>query len=331
MAPNPESAADALDVEVHIEPDDLRAALERDVRSGLTAAHKFLPPVWFYDDEGSRLFDEITRLPEYYPTRAEAEILQRRASEIAEVARPDTLVELGSGTSEKTRVLLDALVAQGSLRTFVPFDVSEQIMVEASESISTQWPSIEVRPIAGDFHRHLGEIPQGGRRLIAFLGGTIGNLMPEERRRFLSGLAATCGPDDRLLLGTDLVKDPARLVAAYDDSQGVTSAFNLNVLKVLNHELDGDFDLDHFEHRAVWNDEDQWIEMRLRSKRDQRVYLKAIDLDLSFAEGEEIRTEISSKFTPDRVRRDLLAGGFRSERAWTDQAGDFMLTLARRS
>jgi L-histidine N-alpha-methyltransferase len=316
-------------VEVHVGPDDVRAALERDVRAGLTAESKWLPPVWFYDEEGSRLFDEITRLPEYYPTRAEREILQGHAAAIARQARPDTLVELGSGTSEKTRILLDALVAEGSLQRFVPFDVSEQILVEAAAAIAQERPTLTVHAIAGDFHRHLGRIPQGGRRLVAFLGGTIGNLMPDERARFLGQLSSTFGPDDRLLLGTDLVKSRDRLVAAYDDSQGVTAAFNRNVLKVLNNELGGDFDPQRFRHRAVWNEVDEWIEMRLQSTVDQSVYLKALDLDLHFGAGEELRTEISAKFTRERLAGDLGRGGFVSEMAWTDAAGDFLLTLAR--
>lgn len=318
-----------ISTEVHIGPDDLRRALEHDVRVGLTAEKKWLPPMWFYDDEGSRLFDEITRLPEYYPTRAEAEILTDHADAIAERSRPDTLVELGSGTSDKTRILLEALRREGSITRFVPFDVSEQIMVEAAESISAQWPGLEVHAITGDFHRHLDRIPRGGRRLIAFLGGTIGNLMPDERARFLASVANTCGSEDRLLLGTDLVKSKDRLIAAYDDAQGVTAAFNLNVLNVLNSELGGDFDPTQFEHRAVWDPDHEWIEMRLRSRKDQEVFLKAVDLDLHFDEGEEIRTEISSKFTRQRLEADLTRGGFESEMAWTDNAGDFLLTLAR--
>lgn len=324
--PQPEQP---LAVEVYVGADDLRRELERDVRRGLTAESKWLPPVWFYDEEGSRLFDEITRLPEYYPTRAEREILQAHAVDIAHHAAPDTLVELGSGTSEKTRILLDALVDQGSLRRFIPFDVSEQVLVEAAAAISAERPQVTVHAIAGDFHRHLDRIPRGGRRLVAFLGGTIGNLMPDERARFLAGLAATFGPDDRLLLGTDLVKSRERLLAAYDDSQGVTAAFNRNVLKVLNNELGGDFDPQLFQHRAVWDETNEWIEMRLRSTIEQRVFLKELDLDLHFAAGEELRTEISAKFTSERLRVDLARGGFVSEMAWTDADCDFLLTLAR--
>lgn len=316
------------EVEVHLGADEARSAMERDARTGLTSSPKWLPPVWFYDDEGSRLFDEITRVAEYYPTRAESEILSAQADSIARLSAPDTLVELGSGTSEKTRILLDALMAQGTLRKFVPFDVSEQTLIEAAHSIAEERPGLEVQAIAGDFHHHLQHIPQDGRRLIAFLGGTIGNFMPDERAKFLKELAATCGPDDRLLLGTDLVKDPDRLVAAYDDSRGVTAAFNLNVLNVLNRELGGDFDLDRFHHRAVWDADNEWIEMRLVSLADQKVFLKDLDLDLRFSEGEELRTEISSKFTPRRLEQALQDGGFSLVESWTDSAGDFMLSLS---
>lgn len=317
-------------VDVHLGPDDLRAALERDALDGLSASPKTLPPVYFYDDEGSRLFDEITRLSEYYLTNAEREILEERSDEIVALAGADTLVELGSGTSEKTRLLLDALQRRGALRRFVPFDVSEGILLEAADAIAAEHPGVRIHAVVGDFHRHLGELPREGTRMVAFLGSTIGNLDPGERRRFLADLAATMGPEDTLLLGTDLVKDAGRLVAAYDDAAGVTAAFNRNVLHVLNRELGADFEPDRFAHVARWDPVEQRIEMLLRSDRAQDVHLKALELDIHFAQGEDLRTEISSKFTPERVTAELGAAGLEPVATWTDGAGDFQLTLARR-
>lgn len=316
-------------IEVYLEQDYRQAALAADVRAGLTADQKFLPPVWFYDDRGSELFDEITRLPEYYPTRRERAILTSWSGRIADLAQADVLVELGSGTSEKTRLLLNAMAAR-SLRRFVPFDVSEQTLRDSAASIAAAY-GVEVMAVVGDFQIHLGRIPRGGRRLVAFLGGTIGNLTPAQRERFLRDLRASLNPDDRFLVGTDLVKDVDRLVAAYDDAAGVTAAFNRNVLAVLNRELDADFDLHAFDHIARWNDKEQWIEMRLRSTRRQRVDICALDLSVEFDDGEDLLTEISAKFTPGRVRDELAQSGFVVDDAWTDPDGDFLLTLARRS
>ncbi|MEX2288878.1 MAG: L-histidine N(alpha)-methyltransferase [Mycobacteriales bacterium] len=306
----------------------MRRALETDVRSGLTASPKTLPPKWFYDAHGSVLFDEITRLPEYYPTRRERSILTARAAEIAAVSGADTLIELGSGTSEKTRLLLDALREGGTLRRFVPFDVDESVLTMASKSVEEEYPGVEVHAVVGDFEHHLPLLPTGGRRLIAFLGGTIGNLLPEERRSFLSGLADGMRAGDTLLLGTDLVKDPARLQAAYDDSAGVTADFNKNVLRVVNRELDGDADVDAFVHVAAWNADDQWIEMRLQSVRAQTVRLRALDLEVPFSEGEQVRTEISAKFRESRVRDEVAAAGLELQRWWTDPAEDFGVSLS---
>ena len=244
-------------IDVHLAPDWLRSALRADVAEGLTASPKELPPKWFYDERGSELFDEITRLPEYYPTRCERAILTERAPEIAALSGADTLVELGSGTSEKTRLLLDACVAgggRGRLRRFIPFDVSEATLRQAATAVAGEYPTVDVHAVCGDFDHHLGTIPRGGRRLVAFLGGTIGNLDPKQRAEFLAALSANLAPGDGLLLGTDLVKDPARLVAAYDDAAGVTAAFNRNVLAVVNRELDADFDVDRFGHVARWDD-----------------------------------------------------------------------------
>ena len=314
----------AVQVDVHLVDADRVAAMAHDVRTGLTATPKVLPPVWFYDERGSELFDEITRLPEYYPTRAEQAILERHADEIAATAQATTLVELGSGTSEKTRLLLDAMVG---LEQFVPLDVSEETLRHAASDISGEY-DLPVHAVVGDFHRHLRDLPRDGRRMVAFLGGTIGNFTPEQRHRFLMDLDATMDHDEWLLLGTDLVKDEGRLVAAYDDAQGVTAEFNKNVLRVINNELGGDFDPDGFEHVALWDAERSWIEMRLRSLRDQHVRVADLDLEVDFAAGEELQTEISTKFTPDGIRQDLWEHGFVVEASWTDPAGDFLLTLS---
>jgi L-histidine N-alpha-methyltransferase len=317
-----------LTIDVHIEPAHAADSLRADVARGLTSTPKELPPKWFYDHRGSQLFDEITRLPEYYPTRAERAILTERADEIAQVTKADTLVELGSGTSEKTRLLLDALRDAGTLARFVPFDVSETTLREAAAAVVQEYPGVEVHAVAGDFERHLDCIPTDGRRLVAFLGGTIGNLLPDARARFISQVAAGLGPDDAFLLGTDLVKDPARLVAAYDDAAGVTAEFNRNVLRVINRELGADFDLDRYEHVARFDPENEWIEMRLRSTVAQVVHVPTLDLVVPFAAGEEMRTEVSAKFRVERVEEELGAAGLRMIEWWTDPAGDFALSLS---
>jgi L-histidine N-alpha-methyltransferase len=315
-------------IDVHLHPEELGRALREDVERGLTSSPKELPPKWFYDERGSQLFDEITRLPEYYPTRREREILVARSSEIATLASPHSLVELGSGTSEKTRILLDALRAHGSLRTFVPFDVSEQTLRDAATGIEGSYPGLEVHAVVGDFDRHLAEIPNGGRRLVAFLGGTIGNFGPVDRAGFLKELAASLEPDDHLLIGFDLVKDVERLEAAYNDATGVTAEFNRNVLHVINRELGADFDADAFEHRAIFDRDEEWIEMRLIARGPQRVRVEGLSLDVTFTDGERMRTEISAKFTPGRIERELSGAGFAPVRSWTDQRGDFALALA---
>src|SRR6202171_705063 len=312
----------------HLAADSAAQALRRDVRDGLAQTPKSLPPKWFYDSAGSRLFRQITRLPEYYPTRAEAEILRARSAEIAVASGADTLVELGSGTSEKTRMLLDALRDSGSLRRFVPFDVDAGVLNAAGAAIQREYPGIEIDAVCGDFEEHLDEIPRAGRRLVAFLGSTIGNLTPGPRAAFLSTLSDTLQPGDSLLLGTDLVKDVGRLVRAYDDSAGVTAKFNRNVLAVVNRELDADFDLDAFEHVARWNAEEERIEMWLRATSAQRVHIAALDLAVEFAAGEEMLTEVSSKFRPGGVEAELAGAGLRRTHWWTDPAGDFGLSLS---
>jgi L-histidine Nalpha-methyltransferase len=312
----------------HLAADSAYQALRRDVLDGLGRTPKSLPPKWFYDSAGSDLFDQITRLPEYYPTRAEAEILRARAAEIASVTGADTLVELGSGTSEKTRTLLQALRDGGALRRFVPFDVDESILSAAATAIQREFPDVEITAVCGDFEAHLSEIPDGGRRLFVFLGSTIGNLTAAPRAEFLAALAAVMRPGDSLLLGTDLVKDADRLVRAYDDAAGVTARFNRNVLAVINRELDADFDVDAYQHVARWNSEEERMEMWLRADSAQRVCIAALDRIVEFAAGEEILTEVSCKFRADAVADELSRAGLRRTRWWTDGAGDFGLSLA---
>jgi L-histidine Nalpha-methyltransferase len=318
----------SLSLTNHLAPGEAAAALRADALAGLTATPKSLPPRWFYDARGSELFDEITRLPEYYPTRAERAILTARAGEIAAASRADVLVELGSGTSEKTRLLLTALRRAGTLRRFVPCDVDPSVLRAAGAAVEAEYPGVEVEAVVGDFTRHLSELPRSGRRLVAFLGSTVGNLEPGPRAAFLAELAGTLTPGDSFLLGTDLVKDPGRLVRAYDDAAGVTAEFNRNVLRVLDRELGADFDPDAFEHVALWDAENEWIEMRLRSRVDQVVRVAALDLDVPFAAGEELRTEVSAKFRRDGVERELAAAGLAVTHWWTDPDGDFALSLS---
>jgi L-histidine Nalpha-methyltransferase len=312
-------------------PGFLSEALRADALNGLTSQPKSLPPKWFYDAQGSALFEKITELPEYYPTRAEREILRATSAHIAGLTLAHTLVELGSGSSEKTRLLLDALQAAGVLRCYVPVDVSEPALVTAGDALAAGYPGLDVRAVVSDFTEQLGFSAEGkapSPRLVAFLGSTIGNLLPEQRAAFLARVRAGLRDGDFFLLGTDLVKDPATLVAAYDDSSGVTAAFNKNVLAVLNAELGADFDPDGFEHVAVWDATCEWIEMRLRSLADQAVRLPAIGLTVSFSCGEEMRTEVSAKFRRSGVQAELAAAGFAMRSWWTDSAGQFGLSLS---
>ncbi|MGW1405507.1 L-histidine N(alpha)-methyltransferase [Streptomyces sp. NPDC002403] len=301
------------------------AALRADVLHGLTRYPKTLPPKWFYDAHGSELFEEITRLPEYYPTRAEREILIDRADEIARVSGARTLIELGSGSSEKTRHLLDALPA---LHSYVPVDVSESALRGAAEALLAQRPELSVHALIADFTGGLALPGTPGPRLIAFLGGTIGNLLPDERAMFLKSVRSLLSPGDALLLGTDLVKEEKVLVAAYDDAAGVTAEFNRNVLRVVNRELGADFDPAGFDHVAVWDPEHEWIEMRLRARRAHAVKIPDLDLVVSFEAGEELRTEVSAKFRQEGVRAELDSAGLRLDQWWTDSGGRFALSLA---
>jgi L-histidine Nalpha-methyltransferase len=304
-------------------------SLADDARDGLTRPLKELPPKHFYDSRGAELFDQICELPEYYPTRTERAILNDTASELAAVTGAVELVELGSGTAAKTRVLLDALHAAGTLTRYVPVDVTEGMVRDCAQELIEEYPGLQVHGVVGDFERHLDRVPEpAGPRMVVFLGGTIGNFPPSQRRRFLAQVADLLGPEDHLLMGTDLVKDPDVLEAAYDDRQGVTAEFNRNLLHVLNRELDADFDPSDFDHVARFDAGNEWIEMRLRSRREHTVTVRALDLPVHFAAGEEMRTEISAKFTRERIDEDLADAGLELVRWLTDPEEQFALTLS---
>lgn len=325
----PSAIAPTFDVHLH---DDWRMrALVEEVRSGLRRHPRRLSPRWLYDDRGSELFDQITRLPEYYPTEAEREILLARSAEIAELTKGDTLVELGSGTSDKTRALLDAFDSTGRLRRFVPFDVSEQTLRDAAVELAERHPGLHVHGVVGDFHEHLGAVPNGGVPVLAFLGSTIGNFYADERARFLGQVAAWMTDSSWFLLGFDLVKPVDRLMAAYNDPSGVTAAFTLNVLRVLNRDLAADFDLDGFEHVGMWDPNHTRVDLRLRSLRDQRIELIGAGLEVEFGEGEELRVEVSTKFTFDQLADELGVAGMDVAKYWTDADGDVAVLLARRA
>lgn len=315
-------------LDVHLTPDVLAAVLRADVSKGLGARPRELPPKWFYDERGCDLFDQITRLPEYYPTRREREILVRETATIASVTGADTLVELGSGTSEKARLLLDAMAAAGSLRRIVAFDVSEPTIRTATAALAAEYPGAEVHGVVGDFEHHLALLPGGGRRVVVFLGSTIGNLRPAERKRFLADVASQMAAGDAFLLGTDLVKDVARLEAAYDDAAGVTAAFNRNVLTVLNRELGADFEVAQFDHVARFDTHEEWIELGLRSRRAQTVAIPDPGITVDLEEGELVVTEISAKFRRANVEAELAGAGLVPSEWWTDEAGDFGLSLS---
>jgi len=319
-------------IDVHL-PADQAAAMEQDVRAGLATTPKELSPKYFYDERGSRLFEDITELEAYYPTRRERQILAERSAEIVAAAgHPATLIELGSGSASKTRHLLDAMRDAGSLRTYVPVDISEEITRETASALVAEYPGLDVHGLVCDFEAHLERTPttsEAGPRLIAFLGGTIGNLYPDERAAFLCRIASLLDVDDHLLLGTDLVKDTARLELAYDDPAGVTAEFNKNVLCVLNRELGGDFDLDAFAHVARWDAVHEWIDIGLRSLVDQDVHLAGLDLTVPFAAGEIMRTEISTKFTRPRLEESYAGTGLSMAHWFTDPAADYALSLAK--
>jgi L-histidine Nalpha-methyltransferase len=320
-------AAPEVRIDCYIE-DGFPDAIADEVRNGLTRPLKELPPKYFYDARGSDLFDQITALPEYYPTRCERSILNRYAPEIVETARAEELVELGSGTASKTRALLYAMAGAGTLKRYLPFDVDESVVQSCALELVDLYPGLRVHGVVGDFDRDLERLPCGERRLFAFLGGTIGNFYPEERADFLGRIRALMSDGDHLLIGTDLVKDRALLEAAYNDSQGVTAEFNRNILRVLNQGLGADFDPAAFEHVAFFDEANSWIEMRLQANGAQHVKIDGADLEVSFADGEEIRTEISAKFTREAVRCELADAGLRLEDFFTDEDGLFGLAFA---
>jgi L-histidine Nalpha-methyltransferase len=322
-------AEEAIHIESHLDASHERS-LADDVLDGLTRPFKELPPKHFYDARGAELFDRICDLPEYYPTRAERAILEERAELLAQLTGAVELVELGSGTAAKTRVLLDALHAAGTLERYVPVDVTESMVRDCAEALTSEYPGLRVHGVIGDFERHLDRIPEAqGPRIVAFLGGTIGNFPPGSRRRVLRQIARLLGPSDHLLMGTDLVKDPRVLEAAYDDSQGVTAEFNRNVLRVLNRELQAEFDPEDFEHVALFDEQNEWIEMRLRARREHTTLVRDLDLPVHFELGEELRTEISAKFTRERLEGDLQAAGLELARWLTDPEELFALSLSR--
>lgn len=316
-------------VDVHLSAGDAGQALRDDAQAGLTAVEKWLSPKWFYDTRGSDLFEQITELPEYYPTRTERTLLRAHATDIATTSGADTLVELGSGSSEKTRLLLDALRDAGHLRRYVPQDVSQSALRAATEQVAVEYPDITVHGVVGDFTGDLDKLPGGDHRMVAFLGGTLGNLIPDERAEFLRTVREVLTSGEHLLLGVGLVTAPAVLVPAYDDAAGVTAEFNRNVLHVLNRDLGADFDVAAFEHVARWNAEAEWIEMRLRAERAMTVHITELGLTVHFDAGEEIRTEISAKFRREGIAAELAEAGFTPAAQWVDRDERFSLLLAR--
>lgn len=302
-----------------------------ELRRALQSRPRTIPPRWLYDDRGSELFDEITRLSEYYPTESEREILAAHATMIAEVSSATTVIELGSGTGDKTRTLLDAFAAHGQIERFVPLDVSAATLVFAAEVLSQRYPDLVVEPVVGDFTRDLSRLPTGGTRLVAFLGGTIGNFYLEERRAFLGALSDSLVPGDWFLLGVDLVKPIDRIIAAYDDLSGVTDAFIRNSLHAINRELDADFDVGNFEYVPLWDHREHRVDMRLRASEPESAHIGALDLDLVFEPGEELRVEISTKFRASDLADELTDAGFTDVEFLTDIDGDFALVLAQRT
>ncbi|MGV9833824.1 L-histidine N(alpha)-methyltransferase [Nocardia niigatensis] len=320
----------AATVEIHLTDEDLTTALRADVRAGLTAEPKWLPPKWFYDARGSELFEKITELPEYYPTRTERALLERVVAEIARIAQAEALVELGAGSAAKTRLLLNALKSEGALKSYVPQDVSVSALRMAADEVAAEFPGLGVHGVVSDFTATLDNLPGGGRRMVAFLGGTIGNLIPAERAEFLGGIRDVLEPGEQLLLGAGLVIDPAVLVPAYDDAAGITAEFNRNVLHVLNTRLGANFEPEKFTHVAIWDAEREWIEMRLEATEAMTVRIPELDLTVDFAAGEQLRTEISAKFRREVLESELDAAGFSTERVWTDPDERFALVLAER-
>ena len=321
---------DRFHVDVHLDSSGVLHTMADEVRAGLTATPKFLLPKYFYDETGSQLFEQITTLPEYYPTRVEQGLLAHIANELMATLRPLEMVELGSGSSTKTRLLLDAPSNPEHLALYIPFDVSASIVNETAEDLLEYYPFLSVHGVVGDFGPHLERIPAPlGHRLVLFLGSTIGNMHRDERIEFLAGVRAVLGHDGRLLLGVDLVKDVSILEAAYNDTQGVTAEFNRNILRVVNQGLHADFQPNSFTHRAFFNQEESRMEMHLVADFPQNVTVKDAGITLHMAQGEGIWTESSYKFTHDSTAEMLTAAGLRLDRWYTDEAGLLGLALAK--
>ncbi|MGH2960942.1 MAG: L-histidine N(alpha)-methyltransferase [Solirubrobacterales bacterium] len=325
----PPAVTEGIAVDVHLPEGGPLSGIAADVRMGLSAPFKELPPKYFYDERGSQLFERITELPEYYPTRAERAILDARGAEIVAAAGTSILIELGSGSAAKTRCLFDAMRDAGALEAYVPVDISEEITRDTAARLTSEYDGLRVHGVVCDYETHLERLPREPGGLIAFLGGTIGNFHPQVRRSFLARIASLMYPEDRFLLGTDLVKDRARLEAAYNDSAGITAEFNKNVLRVLNRELDADFEPAAFEHHAFWDEINSWMDIRLRSLAEQTVTIPAIEMEIGFAEGEEMRTEISAKFTREHLDAIYCEAGLEIVEWWTDTDELFALSLAR--
>jgi len=325
MSDNP-----AVNVDVRLPSDWAEGEMREDIRRAFTNRPLVLPPKWLYDDRGSELFDQITRLDQYYPTEAERSLLIERADEIAAVTKADTVIELGSGTSDKTRTLLDSFHQAGHLRRFAPLDVSEATLIDAATMLAERYEGLEVHALVGDFTRHLGHLPDGNCRLVAFLGGTLGNFYVEERHAFLGAVADNLEIGEWLLLGVDLVKPIDRILAAYNDDEGLTEHFIKNVLAVLNRSLAADFDLDAFDYAPMWDGREERVDMRLRTTMPQVVRIEELGLEVNLGEGEELRVEISTKFRPDRLTPELQDAGFELRHFWTAANDDFGLALAQR-
>ncbi|MQA73327.1 MAG: L-histidine N(alpha)-methyltransferase [Solirubrobacterales bacterium] len=323
------AAADQIEIEVHLPEGGTWAGMVEDVREGLSCPFKEIPPKYFYDERGSALFEAITELPEYYPTRAERAILDAEAVEIVAAARPTTLIELGSGAAAKTRCLLEAMSAAGTLETYVPVDISEEITRRVADELVGEYDDLRVHGVICDYETHLERVPREEGALIAFLGGTIGNFRPGPRRSFLARIATLMYPGDRFLLGTDLVKGQGVLEAAYNDSAGITAEFNRNVLSVLNRELEADFEPEQFEHVAFWDADNEWIDIRLRSLTEQFSDVTALDMRVHFSRNEEMRTEVSTKFTRERLESSYADAGLELTDWWTDPEELYALSLAR--
>jgi L-histidine Nalpha-methyltransferase len=321
----------SLHLDRHLPPDLSTNALRADAREGLTAAGKYIPSKWIFDATGTGLWEKITQLPEYYPFRTERDILMAVADEIGAITQASSIVELGSGSAVKTNILLDALRRTGTIQTYISIDISESALIAAGERLMAEYPGLSVRAVLADFETQAETIAMDecpAPRLVLFLGGTIGQFTSAQRAEFLRKLHGVFRPGDMLLLGVDLVKDPAELIAAYDDSAGVSTAFNKNLFTVLNAQVGADFNLDNFDYVVTWEDKSERLAMYEQSRIDQVVRLPDIALSIELAAGERIWTGISAKFRRDGIRADLEAAGFSLQHWWTDPDGRYGLSLS---